>query len=60
MGVKAKDDVYKFQPWANLARERGKIKNLHLKFSLDSKLIKHLIINDQYLLEIELSMQLTL
>ena len=21
MGVKAKDDVYKFQPWANLARE---------------------------------------
>tara|TARA_Y100000356_G_scaffold29878_1_gene21725 strand:+ start:160 stop:651 length:492 start_codon:yes stop_codon:yes gene_type:complete len=25
MGVKAKDDVYKFQPWANLARE-GKSK----------------------------------
>ena len=26
MGVKAKDDVYKFQPWANLAREGKKKK----------------------------------
>ena len=26
MGVKAKDDVYKFQPWANLAREGNKKK----------------------------------
>ena len=26
MGVKAKDDVYKFQPWANLAREEIKNK----------------------------------
>tara|TARA_R100001086_G_scaffold42918_1_gene18945 strand:+ start:519 stop:1010 length:492 start_codon:yes stop_codon:yes gene_type:complete len=38
MGVKAKDDVYKFQPWANLAREGKKKKptpKIQPRFKID-------------------------
>lgn len=38
MGVKAKDDVYKFQPWANLAREGKKkkpIPKIQPRFKVD-------------------------
>ena len=56
---KAKDDVYKFKPWADLARE-GKKKPPRPKFNLDLKLKEHLILKKVFLLEIQLNMLLML